>query len=156
MSEDADGLNCTGFEGRVPEAWNGITRRIIGAAIEVHRHLEPGMPEVIYERALMSEMRRQGLCAIQQARFDVRYKDESVGQQILDLVVEDHVAVELKAVEAVSDLHLAQLMGYLHASGLPLGLLINFNVPLLKDGVFRRINVRSPRLNARQSRSAAL
>lgn len=135
--------NLTGFEGSVPPGWNDLTRRIIGAAMEVHSHLGAGLPESAYERAMILECRRRGLEVVQQSRFDVRYKGDVVGLQVLDLVVEYLVVVELKAVDKVSDLFLAQLMGYLHVSDLPPGLLINFNVAQLRDGIYRRINARS-------------
>lgn len=135
----------TGFEGDVPAEWNAITHRIIGAAIEVHRGLEPGLPEAVYERALLSEFRRCGLRASEQVRFEVKYKGEGVGALTIDLLVEDLVVVELKSVETVNEVHLAQLMGYLHISHKPLGLLINFHVVRLREGVFRRINARALR-----------
>jgi GxxExxY protein len=138
--------NLTGFEGGVPTAWNELTRTIIAAAMEVHNFLEAGLPEAAYERAMVLECRRRGLDVAQQVRFDVRFKRDVVGLQVLDLVIEGLVAVELKAVETVSDLHLAQLVGYLHVSDLPLGLLINFNVVHLRDGIYRRLNSRSTRL----------
>jgi GxxExxY protein len=135
--------NCTGYEGAIPESWNTLTHKIIGPAMEVHTRLEPGLPECVYERAMVIELRLRGLTVEQQVRFNVQYKGQLVGEQVVDLLVARLVVLELKSIEAVPNVHLAKLMGYLHVSDMPLGLLINFHVLLLKDGIFRRMNPRS-------------
>jgi GxxExxY protein len=125
---------------KAPQRWNEITSQVIGAAIEVHRALGPGLPEKIYEHAFCHELQLARLRVTRQCPVQLRYKDQPLPELYVDTVVEDLVAIELKAVEKVSDLNLAQLMSYMRAGGFPLGLLINFNAMRLKDGVFRRIN----------------
>lgn len=119
---------------------NSLSEQIIGSAIEVHRALGPGLLEKIYEEALIHELTLRELQVDRQFAISLNYKGvELVGQRI-DLVVQRRVVLELKAVEKVMDVHLAQLLGYLRAGNFPLGLLINFNVPQLIKGVHRRIN----------------
>lgn len=127
----------------VPPEWNRITEAVIGAAMEVHSHLGPGLLEKHYERALMHELASRGLNVRTQVAVRLSYKGADIGEQCLDLVVEDLLVIELKAVDAVHDVHLAQLVSYLTASGKPLGLLINFNVARLKDGLYRRVRTRN-------------
>lgn len=136
--------------GDVPAEWNELTSRVIGCAIEVHRHLGQGLLEKLYEAAFVHELRSTGLRLEQQRVERVPYKDIVLPEQVFDVVVENLIVVELKAVAAVADAHLAQLVSYLRVARLPLGLLINFHVPRLADGVYRRINSsaipqRSPR-----------
>lgn len=128
---------------QVPAEWNLITERIIGCAIEVHSHLGPGLLERLYEVAMIHELRESGLDVVAQVPVTLRYKSIDLPEQRLDLVVNDLVIVELKSVEAVHEIHLAQLLSYLRSINRPLGLLINFNVPLLVKGVHRRINGRA-------------
>lgn len=130
----------------LPEALNRLSERIIGCAIEVHRALGPGLLERIYQEAMEHELGLQGLAFGRQVPVTMRYKGiELVGQR-LDLVVEKLVVIELKAVENVIDVHLAQLVGYMRAGEYPLGLVINFNVPALRLGIHRRINSRALRV----------
>lgn len=124
----------------IPPELNELTQRIIGCAIEVHRALGPGLLERIYEQAFEHELGLQGLPVCRQVPVTVEYKGLELGGQVLDLVVADRVVIELKAVEKVADVHLAQLVSYLHAGGYPIGLLINFHVPVLRSGVYRRLN----------------
>jgi GxxExxY protein len=114
-----------------------LAHTVIGAAIEVHRVLGPGYLESTYEEALAVELRRLDAVYEQQFYFDLQYKGERVGQGRVDLLVANQLVVELKAVDAIATVHQAQLLSYLKALDLQLGLLINFNVPLLKDGVKR-------------------
>ncbi len=117
-----------------------ITGAVIGAAIEVHRTLGPGLLESAYEAALKKEIELRGLQVRQQVGLPVIYKGEKVdlGYRI-DLLVEDQVVIEVKSVEALHDVHLAQVLTYLRLSRRRLGLLINFNVAKLKDGIRRVI-----------------
>jgi GxxExxY protein len=124
----------------VPRAWNEVTERIIGAAIEVHSHLGPGLMERQYEAALRHELGEAGLRFESQRTISLAYKTIVLPEQRLDLVVENLVVVELKSVEAVHEVHLAQLLSYLRAADLPLGLLLNFNTSTLVQGLHRRIN----------------
>lgn len=122
-----------------PESWNRVTEAIIGAAIEVHSFLGPGLLERLYETALCYELQRRGIKHERQFSIRLPYKDIELGEQVLDLVVADLVVIELKSVEIVHEVHLNQLVSYMKSARLPLGLLINFNVPKLKDGLHRRI-----------------
>ena len=114
-----------------------LTEQIIGAAIAVHRELGPGFLESIYENALAHELSKQGLAVEQQKSFPVHYDGQIVGQHRLDLLVENQVLVELKAVDALAPTFTAQVISSLKVTRLPVGLLINFNVPLLKKGIRR-------------------
>jgi GxxExxY protein len=117
---------------------NRLTALIIGAAIEVHRYLGPGLLESAYELCLLYELEQLGLRVERQKGLPLVYKD--VGLEIgyrIDLLVEGLIVVEIKAVENVLPVHEAQVLTYLKLSGCPLGLLLNFNVPLLKDGIHR-------------------
>lgn len=117
-----------------------LTEQIIGAAIEVHRELGPGLLESAYEAALAHELALRAIRFERQKDMPVRYKGFliEVGYR-LDLLVEDQVIVELKAVTELHPIHEAQLITYLRLSKRRIGLLINFNVPLLKEGIVRRI-----------------
>ncbi len=123
------------------EHLNGITQEIIGAAMAVHRELGPGLLESAYESCLAYELVERGLAIERQKGLPVRYKGILIdcGYRI-DVLVEDLVVVELKAVEKLERIHEAQLLSYLRLSDRPLGLLINFNVPLLKNGIRRLAN----------------
>ena len=116
---------------------NELAGRVIGAAIEVHRRLGPGYLEVVYERAAAIELGLRGIPFRRQHPIDVSYKNRNVGAGFIDILVADCIVVELKAVEALHPIHSAQVISYLKAEHLSLGLLINFNVPVLKDGIRR-------------------
>jgi len=120
---------------------NEITEKIIGAAMEVHRVIGPGLLESSYEACLCRELEIQGLRFARQVLLPVRYKDIDLdcGYR-MDLVVEESVIVEIKAVEGILPIHEAQLLTYLRLTGQRVGLLINFNVPVLKQGVRRLVN----------------
>lgn len=117
---------------------NKLTQQTIGAAIEVHRHLGPGLLESAYETCLAYELEQSGLHVERQKPLPIIYKEITVDQGYrLDLLVEGQVVVELKAVERFTDVHEAQILSYLKFSGCQVGLLINFNVKLLKNGIRR-------------------
>ncbi len=124
----------------VPDELNQLTHATIGAAMRVHSVLGAGLPERMYAEALAIELDRRAVRFAREVAVRVRYEGQELGELRLDLVVGDSIVVELKAVEAVHDLHLAQLVSYLKAGQFPLGVLINFNVPVLKDGIYRRIH----------------
>jgi GxxExxY protein len=128
----------------MPGAWQQLTGTIIAAAIEVHSALGPGLPERLYEEAMEIELSARCIPIQRQKTVQLSFKGQSLSPMVLDLVVAELVVIELKAVEVVHPAHLAQLVGYMRASKLPLGLLLNFNAPRLKDGLFRRINPDSP------------
>jgi len=116
------------------------TSPIIGAAIEVHRHLGPGLLESAYEQCLCQELHLRGLPFRCQVDLPLSYKGLKLdcGYRI-DMIVGDEIVVELKAVEKILPIHEAQLLTYMKLAGKPVGLLINFNVPLLTQGIIRRI-----------------
>ena len=119
---------------------NELTERIIGAAIEVHRHLGPGLLESAYQKCLCRELELQNVPFECERMLPVQYK----GVQLdcgyrLDLLVVGSVVVEVKSVEKLDKIHEAQLLTYLRLGGWSIGLLINFNVAVLKDGIRRRV-----------------
>jgi GxxExxY protein len=117
-----------------------LTEQIIAAAIEVHRELGPGLLESVYEECLCHELSRRGMSFQRQAHLPVLFKGARLDAGLrLDLVVEDRVVVEVKAMERSLPLHEAQLLTYLKLSGKRVGLLVNFNVSVLKDGIVRRV-----------------
>lgn len=116
-----------------------FARKVIGAAIEVHRALGPGYIENVYEEALCIELENQRIPFERQVRVAVEYKGRKVGEGRLDLLIARILPVELKAVESLAAIHQAQLISYLKMTHLQLGLLINFNVPFLKHGIKRVI-----------------
>jgi GxxExxY protein len=117
-----------------------LTKEIIGAAIEVHRELGPGLLESAYEECICYELSARGISFRRQVALPVSFKAVRLdcGYR-LDLLVEESVIVELKCVEELNDLHKAQLLTYLKLSQLKVGLLLNFNVPLMKDGIVRMV-----------------
>ena len=118
---------------------NKITEKIIGCAIEVHKILGPGLLESIYEKALCIELKESGLKFEQQKILPLHYKGHSIGEFRLDLVVEHVVVVEIKSVERHDPIFEAQVLSYMKLGDYKLGLLINFNSRLLKEGIKRFI-----------------
>jgi len=116
-----------------------LAHRVIGAAIEVHRHLGPGFLESVYEEALAIEFRIRGVPHERQKVIAIGDKTAAVGEGRLDFLVAGCLIVELKAIEEFAAIHQAQVISYLKATHLHLGLLINFNVPILKNGLKRII-----------------
>lgn len=116
-----------------------LARAVLDAALEVHRHVGPGFLESVYEEALGIELALREIPFERQRPISVAYKGHRVGEGRLDLVVGGMLLVELKAVEALAPIHTAQVISYLKTTGLPLALLINFNVPILKQGIQRII-----------------
>ncbi len=117
-----------------------LSEKIIGAAIRVHRELGPGLLESAYEACLFFELNSQGLKVERQKALPVVYRDVHLdcGYRI-DLIVADKIIIELKAVSAIEPIHKAQVLSYLKLSGCHMGLLINFNVKLLKSGIHRMV-----------------
>ena len=117
-----------------------LTEQIIGGAIEVHKHWGPGLYEEIYEKSLYHELRLRRAQFDSQVRLPLIYKGEQVGDDLrLDLIVEGKVVVELKSVKALEPIHEAQLLTYMKLTKCKVGLLINFNVPVLKQGIKRMV-----------------
>lgn len=134
-----DGL----IERELPRAIEVMSHTVIGCAIEVHRELGPGLLEKLYEDAMVYELKAAGLRVEQQVSLAVAYKDIILRGQQLDLLVGGTIVLELKSVEKLVDVHAAQLLSYCRAGGYPLGLLLNFNVKLMKDGLKRVFNERA-------------
>lgn len=113
----------------------------IGAAIEVHRELGPGLLESAYQSALAHELKLRNVPFRQQVDVPVSYKGQTLAQGFrVDMLIDEQLVLELKSVEALAPIHKAQVLSYLRLLGLPLGLLINFNVPMLKAGIKRIAN----------------
>ena len=123
----------------VLEKLNQITDKIIGCAIEVHRQLGPGLLESLYEKALCQEFRLNKFDFKNQLIIPILYKNEIIGEHRIDFLVENEVIIELKAVERMEPVFHAQLLSYLRLTRKKLGLLINFNVPVLHKGIKRII-----------------
>ena len=120
---------------------NGISKVIIGAAIEVHKRLGPGLLESVYKQCLARELQIQGIPYLLEMVLNTEYKGLKfdIGYRI-DMMVLDKVIVELKVVESLLPVHQAQLLSYLRLSKRKLGLLLNFNVPVMRDGIRRVVN----------------
>jgi GxxExxY protein len=125
-----DGLTYDG-----PQA--ALTHRIIGCAIEVHRHLGPGLLESIYEMAMAIELEEQALAFDRQMRVPLHYKGRLVSEHRIDLVIENAVVVEVKSIKRFEEIHVAQLLTYLRITGIRVGLLLNFNTVVIKNGIRR-------------------
>lgn len=117
-----------------------LTEEIIGGAIEVHKHWGPGLYEEIYERSLYHELRLRNVDFESQLKLPLVYKGEKIGEDLrLDLLVESKVVVELKSVKELEPIHEAQLLSYMKLTKCRVGLLINFNVSVLKKGIRRMV-----------------
>jgi GxxExxY protein len=120
---------------------NRLSSQVIGAAIEVHKILGPGLLESAYEECLAHELHLRGLSVERQKLLPLVYKGEQLdcGYR-LDLVVENAIIIELKSCSSIEPIHKAQVLTYLKLSGLSLGLLLNFNVPVMREGIVRLVN----------------
>jgi GxxExxY protein len=134
-------FTAEGAEMNEKDRLDKISREIIGAAIDVHRMLGPGLLESAYATCLQHELLQRGLKVVRELPVPIRYKGITLdcGYR-LDLLVEESVVVEVKAVDALAPIHQAQLMSHLRLCGLRVGLLINFNVRMLKHGLKRVVN----------------
>ena len=115
-----------------------LTEQVIGAAIEVHRQLGPGLLESAYEKCLCRELELRGLSFERQKAIPLEYKGVKLEQGYrMDIVVANRIVLELKCVNAIAPVHEAQMLTYLRLSGLPIGLILNFYVPVMKAGIRR-------------------
>lgn len=122
----------------VREEW--LAEQVVDAAVKVHKHLGPGLLESVYEKCLQHELGLRGIAVRNQVALPIVYEGLEVATGLrLDLLVEDLLILELKAVEQVLPVHKAQLLSYLKLAGLHLGFILNFNVPLMRDGVHRKV-----------------
>jgi GxxExxY protein len=133
---DLEGLNRRGAESAEVR---DLSYGVIGAAMEVHKILGAGFLESVYADALAIELEHRQIPFEREVEVSVNYKGRKVGTGRMDLVIDDIIIIELKAVENLRPVHDAQVISYLKMTGYPLGLLINFNVPLLKEGICRLI-----------------
>jgi len=117
--------------------YKDLSYAITGAAIEVHRHLGPGQLESTYERALVKELTYRGIQVRSQVPITANYKGEAIGEFYADVIVDQKVILELKCVDRVLSVHRSQLLSYLRATGLRLGLIINFGAPIIWKGMSR-------------------
>jgi GxxExxY protein len=121
--------------------YNRLSEKVIGAAIEVHKELGPGLLESVYEVCLFKELKDRNIFVERQVQLPVNYKGEILSKDFyIDILVERELVIEIKSIETINPVHEAQLLSYLRLSHKKLGLLINFNVALLKDGIKRKIN----------------
>ncbi len=120
---------------------NDLTYEIINCALEVHNFLGPGLLESVYQKALIHELKLRGFKIDYEVPIEIYYKDINVGDSLrLDILVNEEIVIELKSVENVLPVHKKQLLTYLRLLDLEVGLLINFNVSLLKEGITRIVN----------------
>ena len=126
-------------EERLPMWLNDLSFQVIGAAMEVHRVLGAGFVESVYEEALCYELAERKIPFERQKEISVYYKGQAIGKNRLDMLVKEHLILELKAIERFDPIHTAQAISYLKATDLKLCLLINFNVTILKEGIKRII-----------------
>ena len=134
-------MNAIESEGSQGYTENQLSKIIFDCALRVHRVLGPGLLESSYEECLFYELRKTGLQVVKQKPLPLIYEDVKleIGYRV-DILVESKVIIEIKSVEALNDIHLAQVLTYLKLSDCKLGLLINFNVTLIKNGIRRVVN----------------
>lgn len=130
---------------RFDDEIEALANLVIGSAIEVHRHQEPGHPESVYCNALEIELGLRDISHRREHHYCVRYKEHDVGEGRIDFWVGERLTVEIKAVEDLTDTHTGQVVAYMSQKKEPLGLLINFNVAILKKGLNRVILSRNRR-----------
>ncbi|RAV28053.1 MULTISPECIES: GxxExxY protein [Sinomicrobium] len=116
--------------------YSDLTGKIIGCAMEVHKHLGNGFQEVVYQRALSIELNMQNLSHVREQEMDLKYKGYDIGTRRVDFFIENRIMLEIKAVKELEDVHLAQAINYLEAYGMEIGLLINFGNTSLQ---FKRV-----------------
>lgn len=138
----------------LPREVEELSHAVIGAAIEVHRYLGPGLIENIYEQALTHELASRGIRTERQVPVRIPYKEIVIEGQRVDLIVDRTIIVELKSVSEIHEVFKAKLLSYLRAAELPLGLLINFNAVVLKGSIHRILNERALSRAMSSSRSS--
>ena len=140
-TEDTERKNFSFIKNSAPKEFpfKDLTGEIISCAIEVHSTLGPGLLENVYEEALLHEFTLRGIEYVRQKEISLKYKGKDIGRHRIDFLVEDEVIVELKAVETMHRIYEAQLLTYLKAMDKRIGLLLNFNVERLKNGIKRLI-----------------
>ena len=132
QSDREQKIETDALDKRVPLSYS-----IIGAAIEVHRFLGPGLLESVYEDTICVELDDRNIKYERQKRIELEYKGQRIGNLFADIIVENRLIVEVKSVQSLAPIHSAQLITYLKLRNIKTGLLINFNVPILRDGIKR-------------------
>jgi len=136
--KEAETESC--LDSSVPDYVEHLATQVIGATIEVHQAIGPGFPESVYEHAVSLELDARGLVHRRQAPITIYYRGSVAGEGRIDILVNNCLVLELKTADALADVHRSQVVAYLKATNLRLGLLINFHQAVLKDGVRRIIN----------------
>jgi GxxExxY protein len=154
LSFSTNGLNCGGINheatkdtkimtlriaSNLPEELEVLIRQTIGCCLVVHRELGPGLLEGVYSRAIALELKSRGMRFSTEKAVPVRYRGSLICHQRIDLFVDDRLVLEVKAVERLIPIHKAQVINYLRLTGARAGLLVNFNVPILKQGIQRLV-----------------
>ena len=121
----------------LPPDLEDLVQRTIGALLDVHRELGSGLSESVYAAAVQLELEARGIPFESEKTVPVRYKGRLIGHHRIDLLVDRRLVVEIKSVESIHSVHVAQVVSYLRVTGARIGLLVNFNVPLLKQGIRR-------------------
>ena len=123
------------------ERYNQFTAQIIGCAMEVHKQLGPGLLESAYMKCLRYELESKNISFTTEQILPLKYKgSEKIGVYYMDFLIEDHIVLEIKSVEAIHEIHRAQLLTYMKIGNYKLGLILNFNVKIMKDGIHRYVN----------------
>ncbi len=130
-------MNTLRVQSNLPLDLENLMRDTIGSCIAVHRELGPGMSEVVYSRATCIELDARGIPFEAEKAVSIRYRDKLLCQQRIDLFVDNRLVLEITSVERIHPVHVAQVVSYLRITGARAGLVVNFNVPVLKQGVRR-------------------
>jgi len=130
-------MNALRVTSSLPDDLDSLIREVIGCCVAVHRELGPGLLEGVYPRAIAMDLDERGIRYSTEKTVAIRYRGRVLCYQRIDLLVDDRLVVEVKSVEHLIPIHIAQVINYLRVTGTRAGLLINFNVPLLKQGIRR-------------------
>jgi GxxExxY protein len=130
-------MNALRVTSSLPDDLDSLIREVIGCCVAVHRELGPGLLEGVYPRAIAMDLDERGIRYSTEKTVAIRYRGRVLCYQRIDLLVDDRLVVEVKSVERLIPIHIAQVINYLRVTGTRAGLLINFNVPLLKQGIRR-------------------
>ena len=130
-------MTLTRVESKLSPELEQLVRAVIGACLAVHRELGPGMSESVYSKAACIELTTRGIPFEREKSIPIRYRGQLLCHQRLDLFVDGRLVLEIKSVEQIHSVHIAQTVSYLRVTGAEIGLVINFNVPLLKHGIRR-------------------
>ena len=130
-------MNALRITSTLPPDLESLVRQSIGCCIAVHRELGPGLLEKVYPRAIALELESRKILYSTEKAIPIRYRERLICHQRIDLLIDNRIVLEVKSVERLSPLHVAQVINYLRLTGVRVGLLVNFNVPILKQGIRR-------------------